>query len=106
MPNLLMILHRGLGPTIYRLPDGEIIWPGVIFNPKTGKPEGHDAFTLQALAAVHGAKDNLPEKLRPAAEKFIEAALEQLSNEHGDEVAIFIPNDPERGRDDNPPGNR
>src|ERR1017187_2705721 len=104
MPNLLMILHRGLGPTIYRLPDGEIIWPGVIFNPKTGKPEGHDAFTLQALAAVHGAKYNLTENVRPAAKNFIEAALQQLGNEHGDEVAIFIPNAPKSGRDDNPAG--
>lgn len=92
MPPLVIFNKTGL-PIIYKLPDGEIVWPGVIVNPKTGVPSGkpHDAFTLQALAGVLGAKDNLHEKLRPAAEKFIEAALAHLSDEHGDEMMIFIP---------------
>jgi hypothetical protein len=32
----------------------------------------------QALAAVHGAKNDLPEELRPATEQFIDAAREYL----------------------------
>jgi len=95
--------------TIYTLPDGYVIWPGVLFNPKTNNPatpKGQDAFTLHALDAVYGAKDNMPEKMRQAADQFIDAALEHLSSEHGEDLMLIFPNDPKNGRDDNPPGNR
>jgi hypothetical protein len=93
--------------TIFKLPDGYILWPGVIFKktPEGNTPVTHDKVTLQCLAAIYSVKDSLPEGLRPAAEGLIEAALAELSKEHGNELTIFI-RPPNWGRDDFPPGNR
>jgi len=101
------IVLRGPGLTIHKLPDGEIIWPGVLFNPSTGvtlttpvgqgnvTSGGHATFTPQVLVAVQAAKDQLPEDLHPAAEKFIAAAMQHLSNEPGDEAVAGFLNSPE-----------
>jgi hypothetical protein len=105
MPYLIVL--RGPSLTTHKLPDGEVIWPGVLFNPSTGgtltppvgqgnvTSGGHATFTPQVLVAVQGAKDQLPEELHPAAEKFIAAAMQHLSNEPGDEAVAGFLNSPE-----------
>jgi len=82
-------------PVFHHLPDGELIWPGVLpvlpdnSEPTVVQNEGQDPVTksdggvnpfaiTQALINVHAAKNNLPTELQVAAEKFINAAKELL----------------------------
>lgn len=88
----LLTLHNN---TIKTLPDGYVVWPGDLIPLKSTPitPEGPETSTIRALAAVHGAKDNLPEKVRQAADNFTQAAVEHLSNKYGEGMAILIPNE-------------
>jgi hypothetical protein len=79
------------------LPDGFVMSPLYLppndgGAPTTTTPIGKSSptsQTLQALAVVYQAKDGLPDRLRPAAEDFIQAALHHLSGEFGDGGTII-----------------
>lgn len=89
----LFTLHNNI---IKRLPDGFVIWPGVLIPPNSTpiKPGGPETSTIRVLAVVHEAKDDLPERVRQAADNFIQVAFEHLSNEYGKGMTILIPNEP------------
>jgi hypothetical protein len=88
----LMTLHKN---TIKILPNGYVLWPGdlVPFKSTPITPEIQEASTIRALAAVHGAKDDLPEKVRQAADNFTQAAVDHLSNKYGEGMTVLIPNE-------------
>jgi hypothetical protein len=107
-PQTLIGIKRGLFPTIKTLPNGEIvILPGVGVPTKPADTHGsalpqarpdqspitpgdNETSLLHTLAAVLGAKDNLPDTVHQAADTFIQAAAQHLSNEHGDDLVIIL----------------
>lgn len=88
----VMTLHNS---TIKILPDGCVVWPQDLIplqsSPMT--PEGPETATIRALAAVHGVKNDLPAKVRQAADSFIQAAIGHLSDKYGEGMTILIPNE-------------
>ena len=80
---------------IRTLADGYVVWPRDLVPLKSTPitPEGPETSTIRALAAVHRAKDNLPEKVRQAANNFTRALLSTCQMNTVKESRILIPDE-------------